>query len=113
MARVGQLAAFAIFALMAALVQRGFAGEATAPVAVSARLSQDGNAASLVFELSRSVDATASALALPDRIVVDMPEVNFHLDSLVGRVGALPNGSLVKRFRFGLLTQDRSPFVID
>ena len=80
MARVGRLAAFGIFALMAALVQRGFAGGATAPVAVSARLSQDENAASLVFELSRSVDATASALALPDRIVVDMPEVNFHLD---------------------------------
>ena len=113
MARVGRLAAFAIFALMAALVQRGFAGGATAPVAVSARLSQDENAASLVFELSRSVDATASALALPDRIVVDMPEVNFHLDSLVGRVGALPSGSLVKGFRFGLLAQGRSRIVID
>jgi N-acetylmuramoyl-L-alanine amidase len=113
MARVGRLAAFAIFALTAALVQRGFAGGATTPVAVSARLSQDENAASLVFELSRSVDATASALALPDRIVVDMPEVNFHLDSLVGRVGALPRGSLVKGFRFGLLAQGRSRIVID
>ena len=113
MARVGRLAAFAIFALMAALVQRGFAGGVTAPVAVSARLSQDENAATLVFELSRSVDATASALALPDRIVVDMPEVNFHLDSLVGRVGALPSGSLVKGFRFGLLAQGRSRIVID
>ena len=113
MARVGRLAAFGIFALMAALVQRGFAGGATAPVAVSARLSQDENAASLVFELSRSVDATASALALPDRIVVDMPEVNFHLNSLVGRVGALPSGSLVKGFRFGLLAQGRSRIVID
>ena len=66
-----------------------------------------------MFELSRSVDATASALALPDRIVVDMPEVNFHLDSLVGRVGALPSGSLVKGFRFGLLAQGRSRIVID
>ena len=113
MARVGRLEAFAIFALMAAPVQRGFAGGATAPVAVSARLSQDENAASLVFELSRSVDATASALALPDRIVVDMPEVNFHLNSLVGRVGALPSGSLVKGFRFGLLAQGRSRIVID
>jgi N-acetylmuramoyl-L-alanine amidase len=113
MARVGRLAAFAIFALMAALVQRGFAGGATAPVAVGARLSQDENAASLVFDLSRSVDATASALALPDRIVVDMPEVNFHLDSLVGRVGALPSGSLVRGFRFGLLAQGRSRIVID
>jgi N-acetylmuramoyl-L-alanine amidase len=113
MARVGRLAVFAIFALMAALVQRGFAGGVTAPVAVSARLSQDENAATLVFELSRSVDATASALALPDRIVVDMPEVNFHLDSVVGRIGALPSSSLVKGFRFGLLAQGRSRIVID
>jgi N-acetylmuramoyl-L-alanine amidase len=113
MARIGRLAAFAIFALMTALLQPGFAGRATAPVAVGARLSQDENAANLVFDLSRSVEATASALALPDRIVVDMPEVNFHLDSLVGRVGALPSGSLVKGFRFGLLAQGRSRIVID
>src|SRR3984885_1288722 len=113
MGRVGRLAAFAIFALMAALVQRGFAGGATTPVAVSARLSQDENAANLVFDLSRSVDATASALALPDRIVVDMPEVKFHLDPAVGRVATSPNGSIVKGFRFGLLAPGKSRIVID
>jgi N-acetylmuramoyl-L-alanine amidase len=113
MARIGRLAAFAIFALTAAPLQRGFAGEASAPVAVGARLSQNENAANLVFDLSRSVDATASALALPDRIVVDMPEVNFHLDPSVGRVAASPNGSLVKGFRFGLLAPGKSRIVID
>ncbi len=86
MARMGRLAALAVFALIGAPLQRGFAGEASAPVAVGARLSQDENAAKLVFDLSRSVDATASALASPDRIVVDMPEVNFQLDPL-GRPG--------------------------
>src|ERR1700730_9116027 len=113
MARVGRLAAFAIFALMAALVQRGFAGGVTAPVAGSARLLQDEDAATLVFDLSRSVDATASALALPDRIVVDLPEVNFHLDSLVGRVGALPSGSLVKVRPVPWLAQGRSRKLVD
>ncbi len=51
MARIGQLAAFAIFALMGAPLQRGLASEVSAPVAVAARLSQDENAATLVFDL--------------------------------------------------------------
>jgi N-acetylmuramoyl-L-alanine amidase len=113
MARIGQLAAFAIFALMSAPLQRGLASEAGAPVAVAARLSQDENAATLVFDLSRSVDATASVLASPDRIVVEMPQVNFQLDPSVDRVGALPNGFVVKSFRFGLLAPGRSRIVID
>ena len=66
-----------------------------------------------MFDLSRTVDASASALASPDRIVVDMPEVNFQLDPSVGRVGALPNASLVKGFRFGLLAPGKSRIVID
>jgi N-acetylmuramoyl-L-alanine amidase len=110
---MGRLTALAVFMLMGATLQCGFAGEAAAPVAVGARLSQDDNAAELVFDLSRSVDASASALASPDRIVVDMPEVNFQLDPSVGRVGALANVSLVKGFRFGLLAPGKSRIVID
>ncbi len=110
---MGRWAALAVFMLMGATLQRGFAGEASAPVAVGARLSQDDSAAELVFDLSRSVDASASALASPDRIVVDMPEVNFQLDPSVGRVGALPNVSLVKGFRFGSLAPGKSRIVID
>jgi N-acetylmuramoyl-L-alanine amidase len=113
MARVGRLAALVVLVLMGAPVQRGFAGEAAAPVAVGVRLSQDENAAKLVFDLSRQVDASASALASPDRIVVDMPEVNFQLDPSVGRIGAPPNVSLVKGFRFGLLAPGKSRIVID
>ena len=68
------------------LLESGFAGDAGAPVAVGVRLSQDESTAKSVFDPSRSVDASASALASPDRIVVDMPEVNFQLDPSVGRV---------------------------
>ena len=113
MARMGRLAAFAVFTLMGASPERGFAGDPAAPVAVGVRLSQDEGAAKLVFDLSRPVDATASALASPDRIVVDMPEVNFQLDPSVGRFGALPNVSIVKDFRFGLLAPGKSRIVID
>jgi N-acetylmuramoyl-L-alanine amidase len=111
---MGQLAVLAVFTLIAAPLQSGFAGEAGPPVAVGARLSQDENVAKLVFDLSRQVDATASALASPDRIVVDMPEVNFQLDPAVGRVGgARSNISLVKGFRFGLLAPGKSRIVVD
>jgi N-acetylmuramoyl-L-alanine amidase len=110
---MGRLAALAVFMLMGAFFQRAFAGEPAAPVAVGARLSQDENAAKLVFDLSRRVDANASALASPDRIVVDMPEVNFQLDPSIGRIAALPNVSLVKGFRFGLLAPGKSRIVID
>jgi N-acetylmuramoyl-L-alanine amidase len=113
MARIGRVAAFAIFGLTGALPQRAYAREASRPVAVGARLSQDETAAKLVFDLSRSVDAIASAMVLPDRIVVDMPEVKFHLDPSVGRVAPSPNGWVVKGFRFGLLAPGKSRIVID
>ena len=90
MARTGRLAALAVFTLMGTPLPTGLAGEAGAPVAVGARLSQDENGAKLVFDLSRQVEASASALASPDRIVVDMPEVNFQLDPSVGRVWRAP-----------------------
>lgn len=116
---MGWLAAHAVWVLAGALLpmvataQRGVAAEAGPPVAVGVRLSQDESAAKLVFDLSRSVDASASALASPDRIVVDVPEVNFQLDPSVGRVGALSNASIVKDFRFGFLAPGRSQIVVD
>jgi N-acetylmuramoyl-L-alanine amidase len=110
---MGRLAALAVFTHIAAPLELMFAREASAPVVVGVRLSQDGRDAKLVFDLSRTVDATASALGSPDRIVVDMPEVNFQLDPSVGRVVAAPNVTLVKGFRFGLLAPGKSRIVID
>ena len=110
---MGRLAALAFLTLLGVPLRCGFAGEAGAPVAVGVRLSQDESAAKLVFDLSRSVDASASALASPDRIVVDMPEVNFQLDPAVGRIGILPNVLLVKGFRFGLLAPGKSRIIVD
>jgi N-acetylmuramoyl-L-alanine amidase len=110
---MGRLAALAVLVVMGMSLQSGFAGDARPPVAVGVRLSQDATAAKLVFDLSRSVDASASALASPDRIVVDMREVNFQLDPSVGRLAALPDVSLVKGFRFGLLAPGKSRIVID
>ena len=113
MAREGRLAALVALGLTASPIQRAVAVDAGAPVAVAARLSQDRGGARLVFDLSRTVAATASAMAAPDRIVIDLPEINFQLDPSVGRVGALRDDSLVKDFRFGLLAAGKSRIVVD
>ena len=112
MTRTGQLAVLAVFTLIASPLQCGFAGEADPPVAVGARLLQDEKTAKLVFDLSRHVDASASVLASPDRIVVDLPEVNFQLDPSVGRISR-SNIWLVKGFRFGLVDPGKSRIVVD
>jgi N-acetylmuramoyl-L-alanine amidase len=85
-----------------------------APVAVAARLVEADGAAKLTFDLSAPVEGRAFALADPDRIVVDVPEVNFQIDSAIGR-GAQGKalGQIVKSFRFGLLGPGKSRIVID
>ncbi len=75
MQRLTAIASAFIFAAgMSALAE-----EADTPVAVGARLSQDANGAELSFDLSRPVDPRVYALRSPDRIVVDLPEVNFQI----------------------------------
>ena len=113
MARTRRLVAFAAFTLMWMPLHGSSAGEASTPVVVGVRLSQNENVAKLVFDLSQTVDAKPAALASPDRIVIDMPEVNFQLDPSVGRVSASPEGSLVKAFRFGPLAAGKSRIVVD
>jgi N-acetylmuramoyl-L-alanine amidase len=87
---------------------------ASAPVAVAARLVDQGGKAKLTFDLSSPTEARAFSMADPDRIIVDVPEVNFQIDPAVGRTpqgGSL--GQLVKSFRFGLLAPGKSRIVID
>jgi N-acetylmuramoyl-L-alanine amidase len=78
-------------------------------VATDARLEQTGETVRLVMALSRPVDVTASVLAGPDRVVIDMPSTNFQIQPAVARKGA----GFVGAFRFGLFTADRARIVID
>ena len=87
-------------------------GDEAPPVAVAARLADDGETAKLVFDLSGPLDANARALADPDRIVVDMAEVSFQIDPSVGRPRDRAQ-TIVKGFRFGLFGPGRSRVVID
>ncbi len=87
---------------------------AAVPVAVAARLVEYDGGARLTFDLSAPVEGRAFALADPDRIIVDVPEVNFQVDPAVGRPQpGRPLGSIVKSFRFGLLGPGKSRIVID
>ncbi len=109
MQRLAAIASTFIFAsALTALAEDG-----PTPVAVGARLLQDGKGAELSFDLSRSVEPRVYALAAPDRIVVDLPEVNFQLDPSIGRVGTGNATAIVKEFRFGLLAPHQSRMVID
>ncbi len=107
---------FALAAIVLALLSGApVAAEdaAAPPVAVATRLVEDGDTAKLSFDLSGPVTASAHAMANPDRIVVDLGEVNFQLDPAVGRVASRRPDSIVKAFRFGLFGAGKSRVVID
>lgn len=103
---------------------------ASAPVADGVELVIQGDVTRLVFDLTAPVAAQAHVLADPDRVIVDLPEVNFQIDPArglpsAGRAatmrkpakGAQPTaaalvGSVVS-FRFGVLGAGKSRVVID
>lgn len=89
------------------------AQDAAPPVAVAARLTEEGDGAKLTFDLSGPVKAVAHEMADPDRIVVDLGEVNFQLDPSVGRSAAKRSDATVKAFRFGLFGAGKSRIVVD
>jgi N-acetylmuramoyl-L-alanine amidase len=89
------------------------ADEAATPVAVGARLSQDANDAELSFDLSQPVTPHVYALASPERIVVDLPAVNFQLNPSLGRLESANAAPIVKAYRFGFLSPHASRIVID
>ena len=80
---------------------------------VGAEASAD--AAKLTFDLTGPLAAKAFVLADPDRVVVDLPQVDFALDAKAGRpsLGHRARKTLIDSFRFGLLAPGRSRVVID
>ena len=86
--------------------------------ATASHLEGGADSARLTFELSRPVDPTAFALADPDRVIVDLPQVDFTLDPEIGRAvqpsrrAKTPPG-LVASYRFGLLSAGRSRIVLN
>jgi N-acetylmuramoyl-L-alanine amidase len=79
------------------------------PVAIDAQISADAQVTRLTFTLSEPMTPEVTALQGPDRLVLDLPEVNFQLPPDAGRK---PQG-LVKSYRYGLFAHGRSRVVID
>jgi N-acetylmuramoyl-L-alanine amidase len=76
---------------------------------MSARLDERADRTRFVVELSDPVKMRVFALANPDRIVIDMPEVLWRLTG-ADRPSAR---SAVKSYRYGLFGPGNSRFVID
>ena len=101
-----------VLSLLAFPCPRALAQDAP-PVAVAARLTDDGENAKLSFDLSEAVEARARPISDPDRIIVDFPEVNFQIDAGQGRPASANAKSLVKAYRFGLFGPGKSRVVIE
>lgn len=86
----------------------------------AARLESGADAAKLTFTLSHPLETAAFVLADPDRVIVDLPQVDFTLDPDSGKAApasrsrrAKPAANLVSSYRFGLLSPGRSRIVIN
>src|ERR1700733_4580155 len=79
------------------------------PIVMSARIGEHDDRTRLVIELSDPVNLRAFALAGPDRVVIDMPEVSWRLGSPPRPTGF---GS-VRSYRYGQFRAGNSRMVID
>nr|WP_244423054.1 N-acetylmuramoyl-L-alanine amidase [Bradyrhizobium sp. ORS 278] len=79
------------------------------PIATDARLAGDGRQTRFVLDLDKTVPFRAFLLSDPYRVVVDLPQVSFHLPTGAGTAGR----GLVKAFRYGLVMPGGSRIVFD
>jgi N-acetylmuramoyl-L-alanine amidase len=79
------------------------------PIASDARLAGDGKQTRFILDLDRAISVHAFPLADPYRVVVDIPQVSFHLPPGIGTAGR----GLVKAFRYGLVMPGGSRIVFD
>lgn len=77
--------------------------------ASSATLSGDGNTTAFFLDLSAGLRAEVFTLANPYRVIVDLPDVSFHMAEGTGRDGR----GLVSTFRYGLLAEGKARVVLD
>ncbi|GAB4510808.1 MAG: N-acetylmuramoyl-L-alanine amidase [Roseibium sp.] len=100
-----------LFALAGALtLQARPAGSETAiPVVTGARVAGDDARTRFVLDMDRQVTPAISALANPDRLIIDLPEVTFSIPADSGETGR----GLVADWRFGLFAVGKSRVVMD
>jgi N-acetylmuramoyl-L-alanine amidase len=79
------------------------------PIASDARLAGDGKQTRFILDLDQAIPVRAFPLADPYRVIVDIPQVSFHLLPGIGTTGR----GLIKAFRYGLVMPGGSRIVFD
>ncbi len=79
------------------------------PQATGARVAGDEMRTRFVLDIDRPVSFHVFVLPDPYRIIVDLPQIDFHLPSGIGQTGR----GLVTAYRFGLLAVGKSRIVLD
>jgi len=109
---------FALVLAAGALIAHGAAGAGeksnksavSRPVqAESSRLAGDAKRTRFVVDVDRHVTFGVFTLADPYRVVIDLPETNFHFDKGVGSDGR----GLVNAYRYGVIGPGKSRIVLD
>lgn len=90
---------------------------ATSATATAVHLASSADKAELTFDLTNAVAADAYVLADPDRVIVDLPEVDFltapPAPEKAARHRRRAAPGLVASYRFGLVAPGRSRIVVD
>lgn len=79
------------------------------PVVMSVRIGDHADRTRFVVELSDPLDLRTFTLSNPNRVVIDMPSVQWHLDGPPRPSG---HGS-IRSYRYGLFRPGNSRFVVD
>lgn len=94
---------------LAGLAPSHAAAEAAPTVAIAADVTNDGARTQLRVTLSREVTARAFLMQRPDRVIIDLPAVNFQLPADSGQ----KRPGLISSFRYGVFAPGRSRMVLD
>jgi len=107
--RFAQLCLFLVSAVVTILPAAVAQPLAKQPVALEARLEGDRSLSVLTVTLTHKVDVEIYPMQSPDRLIIDLPAVNFQIPPAF----KLARTPLVKMVRYGLLGSDKARIIID
>jgi N-acetylmuramoyl-L-alanine amidase len=92
-------------------LSKAAAASAASPAIMASRTALEGDGARTVFtlELASTTVFAAYAIADPDRVVIDLENVDFHLPAGTGAKGH----GLVSGYRYGLIAPEKARIVLD
>lgn len=85
--------------------------QAQPAIALGSRIETENGLERLIFDLTAPVKISARPVADPDRVIIDIADLEFRLDPSTGRSARF--SKLIKSFRFGLFAPGRSRIIID